>query len=343
MAIFIAAAIAAYAMLTRALPPAPARLVHERGIPAFGTYCGQIGQLSWQPLRLPPWLRWQRKLHHKRWQYAALAHDAYFIGVAVVDVGWISTAFAYLFDRRQRCLLADFSADGLPLLSAQLEDRAFGDATFCRRGQRIAFRRAEQRLELTINTPGLKLAAHLALPSPDQTLAVIAPANWQAHATHKSSALTVSGFAEAGGQRFSLDGANASLDASNGLLARETRWCWASAHAPGLGFNLQAGYMDAAENALWLDGELLPVGAARFDYDAANPLAPWHIHTEDGAVDLQFQPEGARAENKNLLIAASRYIQPIGHFSGTLIHPDTGRAYTVNRLAGVTEDHYSKW
>lgn len=330
-------------MAPRVLPPAPAKLVHERGIPAFGTYCGHIGQLSWQALQQSPWHRLLRPLHHKRWQYAALAHDDYFIGVAVVDAGWVCTAFAYLFDRRQRCLLADFSADGLPLLSAQLDDRPFGDATFRRGRQRIAFRRAEQRLELTINTPGLKLAAHLALPATDQTLAVIAPANWHAHATHKSSALAVSGFAEAGGQRFSLDDAVGSLDASNGLLARETGWRWASAHAPGLGFNLQAGYMGDAENALWLDGELLPVGAARFDYDAASPLAPWHIHTDDGAVDLQFQPEGARAENKDLIIAASRYIQPIGHFSGTLIHPDTGRAYPVNRLAGVTEDHTSRW
>lgn len=330
-------------MVSCVLPPAPAKLVHERGIPAFGTYRGQIDHLSWQALQLSPWQRLLRPLHHKRWQYAALAHEHYFIGVAVVDVGWISTAFAYLFDRRQRCLLADFSADGLPLLSAQLEDRPFGDATFQRGGQRIAFRRAEQRLELTINTDGFKLAAHIALPAADQTLAVIAPANWQAHATHKSSALSVSGFAEAGGERFALDGASASLDASNGLLARETRWRWASAHAPGLGFNLQAGYMGDAENAVWLDGQLLPVAAAHFEYDATNPLAPWHIHTEDGAVDLQFHPEGARAENKDLFIAASRYIQPIGHFSGTLIHPETGRAYPVQQLAGVTEDHYSRW
>lgn len=338
-----AAASTAPTMANRVLPPAPPRLVHERGIPAFGTYCGQIDTLSWQALRLPPLQRLRRRLHHKRWQYAAVAHQDYFIGVAVVDVGWICTAFAYLFDRRQRRLLADFSADGVPLLSTRLEDRPFSDATFRRGSNRIAFRRAEQRLELTINTPGFKLAAHLALPAAAQTLAVIAPANWQAHATHKSSALTVNGFAEADGQRFSLDDAIASLDASNGLLARETRWRWASAHAPGLGFNLQAGYMGETENALWLDGELLPVGAARFDYDAANPLNPWHICTEDGAVDLRFQPEGARGENKDLLIAASRYIQPIGHFSGTLIHPDTGRAYPVQQLAGVTEDHYAKW
>jgi hypothetical protein len=330
-------------MAPSSLPPAPARLVHERGIPAFGTYRGHIGQLSWQALRMPALSRLLRPLHHKRWQYAAIAHAHYFIGVAVVDVGWISTAFAYLFDRRQRTLLASFSADGIPLLSTQLENRPFGDATFQRGGQRIAFRRAEQRIELTINTAALKLAAHIALPAAEQTLAVIAPANWLAHATHKSSALAVSGFAECAGERFVLDGAVASLDASNGLLARHTHWCWASAHSPALGFNLQAGYMGDAENAIWLDGELFAVGSARFSYNAANPLAPWHIHTDDGTVNLQFQPEGARAENKNLLIAASRYVQPIGTFSGTLIHPETGRAYAVAQLAGVTEDHYSTW
>ncbi|SCK11884.1 DUF2804 domain-containing protein [Vogesella sp. LIG4] len=325
------------------LPAAPSQLVHERGLPAFGMYRGIVPALSWHALAMPPLRRLTRRLHHKRWQYAAFAHADFFIGVAVVDVGWAGSAFAYLFDRRQGRLLADFDATGAPLLHTRLENRTFGDATFRRGSDCIAFRHAGSRLELTINTTPLRLAAHITLPAADSVLAAIAPANWQAHATHKSGALACSGFAECNGERLALDGCQVSLDASNGLLARDTSWRWASAHAGPLGFNLQAGYMGDAENAIWLEGVPWRVGAAQFEFDAANPLAPWRIHTDDGAVALTFTPEGARSGDKNLLIASSRYIQPVGRFDGWLRHPHSGVLYPVEALAGVTEDHHSRW
>lgn len=325
------------------LPPAPARLVHERGVPAFGMYRGTVEQLSWRALKAPLAKQLTRQLHHKRWQYAAIGHADFFIGVAVVDTGWCGSAFAYLFDRRRRELVASFSSNGLPLISTRIENRSFGDATFRQGKDCIAFRRADGRLELTVNTPALRLAAHIALPAPHSVLAAIAPGNWLAHATHKSSALPISGFADCGGRRLALDDAVASLDASNGLLARDTAWRWASAHDHHIGFNLQQGYMGDAENAVWLDGVPHRVGAARFDFDAAQPLAPWQIRTDDGAVALTFTPEGVRRQEQELLIAASRYLQPIGRFSGRILHPHTGVAHEVSQLLGVTEDHHSRW
>ncbi|MCP9759954.1 DUF2804 domain-containing protein [Aquitalea sp. S1-19] len=325
------------------LLPAPSRLVHERGIPAFGMYQGTVGMLSWQPLTLAPWHRLTRKLHHKRWQYAAFAHDNYFIGVAVVDLGWCSTAFAYLFDRQKREVTASFSADGLPGLSAKIEDRAFGHARFCAGGGKLVFTREAGRMLLEVRTPALRIAAHITLAPEVPTLCAIAPANHLAHSTHKTGGLSVSGYADTNGSRYSLDGAIASLDASNGLLARHTAWRWASAHNHELGFNLQDGYMGDAENAIWLHGKLLRVGKVRFDYSPADPMAPWHIHSDDGLVDLRFTPEGIRSENKNLLIAASRYVQPIGTFSGVLLDPASGARHIVSALTGVTEDHASRW
>jgi hypothetical protein len=330
-------------MAPSALPPAPRQLVHERGVPAFGMYQGVVETLSWSSLKIPPLQRLTRKLHHKRWQYAALAHEAYFIGIAIVDIGWTGTAFAYLFDREQGRVVASFSANGLPGVSAHLEDRAFGDATFRTGRERLAFRRAGDRLELTINCRELKLAAHIDLSGTPPVMVAIAPANWLAHSTHKSGGLAVSGFVDAAGRRYSLDGAVASLDASNGLLARDTSWRWASAHNRELGFNLQSGYMGSAENAIWLAGRVIRVGEARFDYDAANPLSPWRIATDDGLVELVFQPEGARREDKQLLIAASRYVQPIGTFAGRVTDPVSGGVHAVDRLLGVTEDHRSRW
>ena len=93
-------------MNLHALPPAPAAVADAAG-PAHGRYAGRIARIDWAALppgQRPGWL-W-RRLHHKRWHYVGLGNNAVFIGVAIVDVGWAASAFAYLFDRQARTLRA---------------------------------------------------------------------------------------------------------------------------------------------------------------------------------------------------------------------------------------------
>lgn len=325
------------------LPAAPDALLDEQGQPRFGRYQGQIGQLDWQRMPLSRWQRILRPLRHKRWQYLALTHPDYIIGLAVVDVGWTGAAFAYLFDRRAARLLADVSAESFPRHQAHVSDHAFGAARYDSPKLRICFGRQDGYLAVTVTSAQLQLAAHISVSQQTPVLAAIAPGDWRAHSTHKSGALEVSGFADCQGQRFSLDGAIASLDYSNGLLARQTAWRWASAHRAGLGFNLQQGYMGDGENALWMDRQLFPLAGVTFDYDPAQPLRPWQIHSDDGLLALQFTPEGLRSKNQNLLIASSRYIQVIGRFDGHISHPVSQAVHIVQNLAGVTEDHFARW
>jgi hypothetical protein len=56
-----------------------------------------------------------------------------------------------------------------------------------------------------------------------------------------------------------------------------------------------------------------------------------------------FTPEGARREDKDLLVAASRYVQPIGVFDGWVRADHNAPKKDVVALAGVTEDHHSRW
>lgn len=326
-----------------ALPPAPDCLLDAHGQPCFGRYQGRIAQLDWHALPLSPWQRLLRPLRHKRWQYLALTHPDYVIGLAVVDVGWTGAAFAYLFDRRTGRLLADVGADSFPRHRAHVADQAFADAGFTSRTLSVRFSRQGAYLAVDVTSPTLQLAAHIAINNMPPVLAVIAAGDWLAHSTHKSGALEASGFADCQGQRFSLDGAIASLDYSNGLLARETGWRWASAHRVGLGFNLQQGYMGKAENAIWINDQLFPLEGVGFDYDPQHPLRPWQLRSDDGLLALQFTPEGLRSKNQNLLIASSRYIQVIGRFDGHIRHPTSQAVHIVQNLTGVTEDHFARW
>ncbi|RTL34248.1 MAG: DUF2804 domain-containing protein [Burkholderiales bacterium] len=327
------------------MTPAPDNVL-TAGKPAHGRYAGTLGRIDWTGLEPRPGWLW-RRLHHKRWQYVGLGHEHVFIGVAIVDVGWVSSAFAYAFDRRRGQLLADWTQDGLPHVQARVADEPLvgARAWFRGPGARLSLHHGpDQALHLAVDVPGLQLEATLDLRGMAPPLLAIGPIDGGlAHATQKTTALPVRGHVQADGHTFGLDTAWGAVDASNGLLARDTAWRWASAHAPGLGFNLQQGYFGQQENVLWLDEQPIPLGAAQFEFNAARPLEPWRVRTDDGLLDLVFTPEGARAANKNFGIAASRYVQPVGTFSGTVRAHETATPRQVRDLLGVTEDHHSRW
>ena len=327
------------------LPPAPATLLDASGAPLFGRHAGLAHAFDWARLA-PPHARgalW-RLFHHKRWHYVALATPELFCAAAIVDLGWTSTAFAYAFDRRKGKLVASFSRDGVPGLSASVAPHAAASSRFRFLSQTIAIEAAPQhRYRLRLDGGHFGIDAEFGPPVSPILLAVGPVDGGSVHATQKSGGLPLWGTVRCGAIGYSLDDGVASFDYSNGLLARETEWRWASAHGLDLGFNLQAGYFGANENALWLDGQLYALGRAHFDFNPDNPLAPWHVWTDDDLLDLHFKPEGARREERNLWLASSRYIQPIGTFSGWVRASAQAPKRIVTQLAGVTESHRSRW
>ena len=327
------------------LPAAPAGIIGADGQPVLGRFSGAVAAVDWSKLA-KPFARsalW-RRFHHKRWHYIALCTEQLFAAVAIVDVGWTSTAFAYAFDRSDSDMLANFSQDGLPGISAHLADHAGGSSWFKTRKSRIAVDvTAPGCYRLTLRCDHMEVDAEFG-PSPTPLLLATGPIDkGSVHSTQKSSAMPVTGVVRTWRDDYDLAGGVASFDYSNGLLARDTDWRWASAHNLEVGFNLQEGYFGANENALWLDGQVHALGPAHFLYDKSDPLERWHIFTEDDQLDLYFTPEGARREDKNLYIAASRYIQPIGTFSGWVRSGPDEPKRMVSALAGVTEDHSSRW
>jgi hypothetical protein len=66
-------------------------------------------------------------------------------------------------------------------------------------------------------------------------------------------------------------------------------------------------------------------------------MAPWRISSTDGSVSLRFDPDGLRSQDKNLGFAVSRWVQPIGTYSGVIGGTE------VDGLRGVIEDHVARW
>ncbi len=332
-----------------ALPAAPKTLLNAQGEVQFGRYAGALAEFDWQAIA-PQWQRsllW-RRLHHKRWRYISLATDEIFCGIAIVDLGWASSAFAYVFERASQREIASFSQEGLPYFSCRISPQAFAlaDCRFAAFGKQMRFAHIEdsERYQLEIHGGHLHIQAEIdGSNAGPALLAVGQVAGGTVHATQKTAAMRVKGQVIVAGQEFALDGGVDAMDYSNGFLARDTHWRWACAQSEQLGFNLQQGYFAGQENALWLDGQLYPLAAAHFEFDANAPEKPWQITTADGLLELEFTPEGIRRQNKNLKVAISRYVQPIGQFSGWVkAHADAPKV-EVARLIGVTEDHFSRW
>ena len=169
------------------LPPAPERIVGADGRPVLGRHAGILRGCDWERLA-PPYARgalW-RRLHHKRWHYVTLASEGMLCAVAIVDLGWMTSCFAYAFERGDGDMLANFSQDGWPgRLSATLAADARGTSTFSRRGVFIDIGPSG----LSLRSPWLEIDACFGTAPAPALVASGLVKGGAVHATQKSGGL----------------------------------------------------------------------------------------------------------------------------------------------------------
>lgn len=332
----------------RALPAAPARLV-EAGAPVEGTWAGAIRDAGFAGLGAD-YARGllDRRMVEKRWQALFLATPQAMLSLAIVDAGYLSSGIFSVFDRGARRVLLD-SNPVLPPLFARVGEEPNDGMRAVLRGPRIAARieRSGGRVLATARWGSgaldLSLDARAAPPALSAALR-LGPGRF--NFTQKLVGLAAEGEIRVGNVRFPVRGEPAGLDFTHGHLDRDTSWRWAFASARQggrlIGFNLSEGFMQSGENAAWVEGAPCAVGPVRFSFEPSAPLAPWRIRSDDGSLDLTFQPEGLRAQNVDLKLVVSKYVQPFGVFSGHLTTA-AGERVEVDALPGVTEDHIARW
>jgi Protein of unknown function (DUF2804) len=295
-----------------------------------------------------------RVAHEKRWVYAAISAGDVFLGAAIIKLGYASSAFVFAFDRASGRMLADVSLLG-PSFFAKVNGspREGASARFSSPLPRasLSWRRApgEGAFSLAVRAGEVSLDARFAVEGAPPPIGVIADlgAAGLVNTTEKGALLAVTGAATIGGRRISLDGGLGGYDYTHGYLARHTAWQWAfllgrAESGERVGLNLVQGFVGEPECALWIDGALYPLAEGRFTFDAKRPGEPWQVRTADESVDLRFEPGGIHQEHKDLGVVTSRFIQPVGCFSGSIRVP--GRAPLVlARALGVVEDQDVLW
>lgn len=322
----------------RALEPLPSRLRGRGADLPVGCWAGRLRE---DPQDLGP-----RRGRARRWMYVAAGGEQASVGAAVVDLGFLSVAFCWaLIGARtvtfeQRRVLGSRTWVGrLPDGGAGLSARRARMLLLPDGGLELDVPSAAGRLRASVTTREDVTPMVLLTPTPD--------GGW--NATEKAAGTLAEGWVRLGdGPRTSL-GPEASgwRDWTSGRQDRTTTWRWAagggrSADGRRVGINVSTGMNGQAdgEDVVWWDGQ-------PYHLDVAH-LRPEDELLLDGAWDvggsgwsLHLDPAGARAEDVSLGLITSRYVQPIGRFTGTLPSPETGADPVW--LAGVTEDHLAVW
>ncbi len=335
--------------MTRPLPNAPSSLLGADGKLHYGGYRGTVADFD-PAVGIGRIGRLARK---KGWIYLGVATERRYLGLAIVKLGYATSAFAYVLDHLHRTLIFDQSVVGLPTQATL--------ATTTGRGAEATFRgpHADLSIARTTDAPIFRVSGQFGpleldlsldgTSAPPSLLAVHETPGFRGgpslfSATEKRLALDVHGTLSLAGRRFQLHDAVGGYDFSFGYPPRHTRWNWSfllgrSAGRP-FGVNLVKGFVGAPECAAWYDGGLYPLAEGAFDYQAEAPEAPWTV-TSGSDFHARFAVDGIHREEKNFGVLKSRFLQPVGAFEGAL--QLAGKRIEFANMLGVVEEQDVLW
>jgi hypothetical protein len=332
-------------------------LVSPNGRPLFGIYKSPLRRLNAENLRCygnnelsALSNKLIRLFRLKRWQYLGICSEEFIFGLAVVDLGYLSNMFCYIFDRKANHL-SEYDRIQPLGLNTQIEGSSIaGSVCFKAKGTSIEIENKDKEIHLHISINN-GCSGEIIFYKYQEPLSLITRVGRHGfNYTHKEAGIPVCGLIQFNGNRYEV-GIHSSygvLDYTFGYLSRHTFWNWAAGggideNKRRIGFNLVAGVNETGftENAYWINGKMVKTDVVDFQYDDLNLSSPWKIVSNDGKVDLTFYPEGERKANINAGPILSRFHQPFGKFEGCLKEGDS--KVRIKQAIGFTEEHEAKW
>ncbi|WP_203142488.1 DUF2804 domain-containing protein [Marinobacter mangrovi] len=296
-----------------------------------------------------PRSRVARYWRFNQFQFISAMGPDWLMGLAVVDLRLVSNAFFYIFDFRTGEMREQSWLSPLALGTDCDQYPEHGHGRFHRGRTRIDIQGDGHQRHVELSAGDVSL--NLTLSGDSAPLRVCSRAGYDGWVfTRKSAGLAVSGGARWGERVYAMDERmRGTIDWSAGFMRRETAWNWACLAGTAddgtvVGLNLAAGVNETGvtENALWLDGTLIKLDLARFEFDRYAPDSAWRVTTSDGRVDLTFEPAGVRREKLNVGLLASNFRQYAGTFNGHVVGND-GQRVAVSGMRGLMEDHFARW
>ncbi|UCG11735.1 MAG: DUF2804 domain-containing protein [Deltaproteobacteria bacterium] len=323
----------------------------------FGVTFADLPEYDLAQIRKANAKDWIDKLREKRWYYVGVFHPEVFVGVAIIRVGPLASAFAYAFDRKEKSLFGH-NMLGFPVqvrfdldpCYGWLKFRAFRGSITIQPRQSDGFRRLTTALTFPNTSLDVQLNYGWSDHIPQALCLLAALANDRFAFTRKMVGHEVSGHIRFPGRQIEISPGDAVAveDWTIGFHPRETFWNWATGAGVDqcgrtVSFNFSGGVytVGEGENVVWLDGVPRLFGPVRFVYNPSKPLKTWRITAQDGSVEMLFTPEGLRRADQDYILVASRFVQVFGQFTGTFIID--GERIQFQNANGVVEEHFARW
>jgi len=338
------------------------KLINEDGQPNFGLFADGINDINHMDYDLRNAMdrklsKLSKYLKFNQFQFIGFTSPELIVGIAIVDLKFASNCFVYAYEPKTN-LFEEFSFIQPLAINTQIGLQPNNSEASFQQGQnKVNISATETPRLRTVSVSlksGFKVDAVIDESTDFDPLAVCARAGYTGWVyTQKATALVCSGSVQwglAGEKKYDLEniGALACVDWSAGYMRRETSWNWGSLSCKlpdgrRLGFNLAAGVNETGftENGLWLDGKLHKIDMVDFQFNRYDSKQAWVLISNDGTINLSFEPAGQRKEKMNLIFAASNFTQHFGQFYGDITI--NGETIHLDGAWGFVEDHYAKW
>ena len=335
------------------------KLINAKGQPSYGVFDDPIEMINHMDFDLRNAMdrklsNWAKKFKFNQFQFIGLINPELIVGIAIVDLKLVSNSFIYIYETSTG-KFEEFSFLNPFASNTQMDLRPNDGESHFKKGRNTVEFKAT-------STPGVrsvkveldgKLSVDALIDESTEynPLSMCSRAGYTGWVfTQKTNALICTGSVKWQDKEYDLKAMNtlASVDWSCGYMRRETFWNWGSLSCflpdgRRLGFNLAAGVNETgtSENAIWLDGKMHKVDMVDFKFDRYHPEHAWTLRSNDGKVDIHFEPAGQRKEKLNAFVMASNFTQHFGKYFGDITLD--GETIHLSGEWGFSEDHYAKW
>ena len=313
-------------------------LLKNGNIIPFGIYKGLIEDTRTSFWDVEGFFPKRRRSQRKCWVYfGSFAPDLY-TGIAVVDAGYVATAFAYFYIPSKNLFIEDKTT--LPIGFGEKFDPQLFD-----NWELGKFKMTSEKNNLIISYKG-KFNLKITTQENKNGLSFICPSEGRPfNFTYKNLLMPTNVLIGYKGEDFGSNGNTGSIDFSKGYPPNKTIWNWASMvgktkSGKEIAINIVNQHNANMENAVWFEGNHYLLSDVIFEKKMPYDKNTWHIKTKEDCLLLDFVPQGARAENLNLIALKSQFTQPYGVFSGSIKINGKTEKFTGN---GVVEDHLAVW
>ena len=325
---------------------------------------GELIQKGWAK---KPILNYNREniaaswLRVKEWDYYAILNNEYGITFTYSDLGYIGLIACVWLDFKEKDYISEENLVWFPKGDLNLpKSSEKGDILYSDDALKVKFEKKEKLRHLVFEKPsfndGVGLEADVILKQDPNMDAIVIATPWKDKPTRfyynqKINCMPASGNVKLGDNLYSFDrDSYGVLDWGRGVWTYKNTWYWASASGKlddgtPVGWNLGYGFSDrsyATENMIFYNGNGHKLDKITFNYDPEDYLKPWHITSNDGRFEMNFEPILDRNSKTNFLIIKSVQHQVFGKFSGFFVLDD-GSKIEIDNMLGFAEEVYNKW